>query len=289
MGTTVVDRDSGSGTEVAPAGATSVVPESVGGGGGGGANATPQGGGGGGAGYCKDNSRAVASGDQCAYVIGAAGTGETGNTAANATDGGTSTVKTGTGAYAGINHSATGGGKTNTSIGGSGGIPTGGTNANTTGNLGNGGGSCCGPGLGGDAGQIIGSGNRGKGGNGNSGSGGNGIAGRARFTYTTSSGSYIGARQHNRREPQFPRLLSIYRDGDFDLVEIFEQMADGAVTTLWERGELSRHDWLALEQGARILHVDRENCLEALRLRFPYMAAIARPRLFVPRPSLIAA
>lgn len=178
------DYDSGSGTETSPTGDGTVVVSSAGGGGGGGCRLTNGGGGGGGGGYCLDSARTVTTGATCSYSVGAAGNGDTNNTASgNGTDGGASTVNTGAGGFSGIAQSAGGGVASIGFSGGTGGSASGGTSTNTSGNNGTDGPD----GPGGDAGTFIGSGSRGKGGTGGN-TGGSvgtaGTAGRIRFAYT---------------------------------------------------------------------------------------------------------
>ena len=92
---------SGSGTEIAPVGATSVTVEVWSGGGGGPRTSGTAGVSGGGSGKAT-NIRSISGGDTCSYSVGSGGAGRTGSSGTG-TNGTESTVNTGTGGFAGIN------------------------------------------------------------------------------------------------------------------------------------------------------------------------------------------
>lgn len=175
------DLDSGSTSLTIPSGATGYEIWVVGAGGGAAAGSlNPAGGGGGGRAYLSGIVLPGEWGTNLSRTVGAAGVGESSNTANDATAGGDSTLSGTIGGVA-ISLVGNGGGATNDTTGGTGGAASGGS-SNLSGSAGDAGSS---GGAGGAPGEYVGTGSRGQGGDGVvGGPGGSGVGGRIRVKFT---------------------------------------------------------------------------------------------------------
>lgn len=185
-GTVVHEYTSGSGTEVAPAGAISCFIEMVAGGGGGGCRSTI-GGGGGSSGSWATKDVACSAGDTASYAVGSGGIGDSNPAiAGNGTDGGNSTAAAISGFSSFSTITCNGGIAATTSVGATGPVAGTGGNTNDAGTDGS-----SGPDGPGGFSFYDPFGNGGSGGDDTGSAGANGSGGMVRFTYTIAADTFV--------------------------------------------------------------------------------------------------